>query len=318
MTLPNFLLVGAPKSGSTSLYEHLASHPDVYMCPIKEPCFFNDGMPEIARTVSEYEALFAGRRNERAVGEASTSYLADPAAAERIKKCLPEAKIVALLRNPADRAYSTWTNMFYTLGFEKLSFEEALREEENRIRTLDLPADIPFYYGHFFYFQIGLYARHLKRYLDLFGRARVSVHIFEEFVKAPAATCRALFSFLDVDDSFLPDFQKHNPAAVSRSSGLHRRLLRPSPVLMKAYNRLPMWVKLPVYKAFRALYWANLKPQPRPPVDAGIRAELLERYRSDIAELEELLGRDLSVWRAPKDTRGNGKEGTGPDSASSA
>jgi hypothetical protein len=296
MTLPNFLIVGAAKSGTTSLYAYLAQHPDVYLCPVKEPCFFSDGNPRLVRTNLEYEALFDTRTSEKAVGEASASYLYDPEAPKKIKALMNGVKIIIILRNPINRAYSQWGQIFYQLGYEELSFEEALLEEDTRISLGKFNEDSPFYYGFYHYFHVGLYYEQVKRYFDIFYRERVQVHIFEEFIKDPGQTCKEIFSFIGVDPGFIPVIEKHNMAASFRFGFLHKLLLSPPPILSKVYQALPMRSKLFIYDVARSLFRMNLRDMPRPPMEKSIRDRLMARYRENIHQLEGLLGRDLSLW----------------------
>src|SRR5215210_1748036 len=150
--LPNFLVIGAGKSGTTSLYHYLRQHPDVYMSPVKEPLFFAaeggrirfpgpDGRmisraanPGAVTRMKDYRALFAGVSGKKAVGEASPQYLYTPEAPLRIKHYVPEAKLIAVLRNPVERAYSAFLHRT-RLGREPLAdFSEALRQEDSRMR----------------------------------------------------------------------------------------------------------------------------------------------------------------------------------------
>lgn len=296
MTLPNFLIVGAAKSGTTSLYAYLSQHPDIYLCPVKEPCFFSDGNPRLVRSNSEYEALFDTRTSEKAVGEASVSYLCDPEAPKKIRALLKEVKIIIILRNPVDRAYSQWGQIFYQLGYEKLSFEEALREEDARISLGKFGEDSPFYYGFYHYFHVGLYYEQVQRYFDVFGRERLQIHIFEEFINDPVKTCKDIFSFLGVDPAFIPLLERHNVAASFRLRFLHKFLLSPPSFFAKAYQRLPMKLRLLIYSVARSLFRMNLQDMSRPPLEKRIRDRLMEMYRENIHQLEGLLGRDLSIW----------------------
>jgi len=296
MTLPNFLIVGAAKSGTSSLHACLAQHPDVYLCPVKEPCYFSDGNPRLVRSDSEYESLFDGRTSEKAVGEASASYLHDPEAAKKIKTLLDDVKIIIILRNPVNRAYSQWGQIFYQLGYEKLSFQDALRHEETRISHGKFGEDSPFYYGFYYYFHVGLYYEQVKRYVDVFNRENVQVHIFEEFIKDPEKSCKAVFAFLGVDPNFVPIFEKHNVAASFRFGFFHKLLLSPPRILSKIYQSLPMRQKLFIYDVARSLFRMNLRDRVQPPLEKGIKDQLIARYRENVHRLEGLLGRDLSVW----------------------
>ena len=297
MTLPNFLIVGAAKSGTSSLYEYLAQHPDIYLCPVKEPCYFSDGNPRLVRTDLEYEALFNGRATEKAVGEASAPYLYDPEAPGKIKTLLGGVKIIIILRNPVDRAYSQWGQIFYQLGYEKLSFENALEVEDERISQGKFGETSPFYYGFYHYFHAGLYFEQVKRYFDTFDREQVQVHIFEEFIKDPIKICKAIFTFIGVDPNFIPVIEKHNPAAAFRVGILHRFLLSPPVFLARLYQALPMRSKLFVYKMARAIFRMNLQDVSRTPMKRHTKDRLRDKYRGNIDKLEGLLGRDLSIWK---------------------
>ena len=299
MTLPNFLIVGAAKSGTTSLFSYLAQHPEVYVPTIKEPSYFSNGKPTVVRSDAEYEALFDGKHKEKVAGEASTPYLYDLNAPKRIATLLQNPTIFIILRNPALRAYSLWRHNFYQFGCEKLPFEEALRQEESRIASREFYRNWNFFYGNYHYFRSGLYYRQVKRYIETFGRERVQVHIFEEFVKDPRKTCREIFLALSVDHNFCPVFEKHNVSPSNKIGFIQRFLMSPPFFLEKAYQALPIMLKLMVYRAGKAVYWMNQGYVPRPPLDARLRAELMDKYCDDINELEVLLGRDLSIWYPP-------------------
>lgn len=299
-TLPDFLIVRAAKSGTTSLFEDLGlglgQHPEAFVPVCKEPCYFSDGHPAIAHSDEEYARLFAGRTTEKVAGEASTSYLYDPPAARRIRRLLPKVKILIMLRDPASRAYSAWGHNFYQVGYERLGFAEALAAEDRRVRSEAFRRECPFFHGGYHYVRAGLYYDQVKRYLDLFGRSQVQVHFFEEFVRDPAATCRAVFEFLGIDARFRPRFHAYNEAPGFRFKRLHRLLVHPPRPIESLYQRLPMTLRIHAYRAGKTAYTLNLKHRPRPPMDEDLRAHLSECFRDDVAKLETLLGRDLSIW----------------------
>ena len=299
MTLPNFLIVGAAKSGTTSLFSYLAQHPEIYVPPVKEPSYFSDGEPNVVHTDAEYEALFERRKKEKAVGEASTPYLYDLNAPKRIADLLQNPTIFILLRNPALRAYSLWGHNFYQFGCEKLPFEEALRQEKFRIASQDFYKSWGFFYGNYHYFRSGLYYEQVKRYIDIFGKDRVHIYIFEEFVKDPGKICKEIFLSLGIDHNFLPVFEKHNVSPGYKIGFIQRFLMNPPTFLENTYQALPMILKLITYRAGKAIYLINQKHVPRPLLDARLKVELMNNYRSDIHKLEKLLGRDLSIWYSP-------------------
>lgn len=306
MTMPNFFVVGAQKAGTTSLYYYLKQHPEVYMSPVKEPFFFDHQLnprgevvehrfkgpgrrqvvPRYANT-KEYEALFARAKDEKAVGEASPVYIYAPGTAGRIKEYVPEARVIALLRNPADRAYSAFLYA-RRLGREPLrDFGEALRKEEERIRD-------NWHYA-FHYRKRGFYYPQLERYYNLFERERIGVWLYEDLKADPLGVVQSVFRFLGVDDAFAPDTSlRHNPARVPRSEAARFVLKAMTlPGVGKALSHAP--------KA-RRLVQGRVLTEP-PPLDPETRRGLIEGYREDMGTLEKLIGRELSLWLKDEDKR---------------
>jgi hypothetical protein len=216
VTMPNFFIIGAQKAGTTSLYYYLKQHPQVYMSPRKEPHFFKGMHSEYRKRgrslppvtdLGDYQALFEGVTDEKAIGEASASYLYSPKAPALIKRSIPDAKLIAVLRNPADRAYS---NYLYCvkMGREPLaSFAEALQAEEKRIRENWGPL--------WHYRQKGFYYSQVKRYFDVFGQDQVKVYLYDDLRGKPSSMLGDIFRFLDVDETFVPDLSiEHNTAGI--------------------------------------------------------------------------------------------------------
>src|SRR5215218_8059408 len=260
MTMPNFLIIGAMKSGTTALYYYLEQHPEIYMSPVKEPNFFSSQEQENAAdavtNIGTYQHLFRGGSGKKALGEASHSYLYEPRAAAEIKRYVPEAKLIAILRNPIDRAYSHFLHMVRT-GMEPLDdFAQALREEEVRIHKERTFQD---YIGR------GLYYQQLKRYFGTFPQEQVRVYLYEDLSGAPISTVQDAFRFLKVDDSFVPE------VSLRRNVSGHPR-----------------------YKTFDDLKTRNLIEPP--PVQSEVRRQLIRVYREDILNVQELIHRDLSGW----------------------
>ncbi len=298
MTLPNFLIIGAQKAGTTSLYYYLKQHPQVYMSPVKEAHFFDQdegekpnfrgpgrsSTPPIT-SIEDYRALFRGVTDETAVGEATPSYIYIPGAPERIRRRIPDAKLIAVLRNPTDRAYSAFLHTVRS-GREPLTdFARALGEEEARIRENWHPV--------FHYKQRGFYYDQLRRYFDAFGPDRIGVYLYEDLRTNPLGVLRDIFGFLGVEDeTFVPEMSvEYNVSGVPRNKAVHS-LVRKANALTPALKRI-----LPFGLRQRIKGRVFAKP---PPLPVEQRMELVELYREDILKLEGLIGRDLSGWLEQK------------------
>jgi hypothetical protein len=203
--LPNFLIIGAARCGTTTLYSYLAEHPQIFLPASKRPephFFYREN--EYAKGLQWYrERYFSSWSGQPAVGEASTSYIFGPEVPERVKQSLPRIKLIALLRNPVDRAFSNyWASR--QNGLETLSFEEAIRREDERSCDATLNHVMPFAY-----IARSRYDEQLRRFFAVFGAKQVRVHLFEDLLRDPAWVLRDLFEFLDV-------YPEHNPSRLDR------------------------------------------------------------------------------------------------------
>jgi len=300
MALPNFLIVGAAKSGTTSMYEYLAQHPQIFMPVCKEPHYFSRAPhPQIAKNDLEYEKLFSQAGKAIAIGEASVTYLQDPEAPERIKRLLDDVKILIFLRNPIMRAYSAWWHMVQ-LGFEKLSFGQALEAEAGRMASEDFIQNSPMHPTFYFYRENGFYSKQVEHYFSIFKKVNIKIFIFEEMIHQLEKTCSEIFAFLGVDQDFTPSFEVHNAAQSGRATGLHKTLASPPALLKNTFDRLPMKIKMWAYQLLKSLYWLNTKKSERPSMNKDIRKSLVEEYEPDIRRLEKLIDHDLSIWKKEK------------------
>jgi Sulfotransferase domain len=299
MTMPNFLIIGAAKSGTTALYEYIRQHPQVFASRLKEPGFFalesktpdfhgpGDELfePRRVRDLARYQGLFREVRNEVAIGEASNLYLYSGEAPERIRHYVPTVKLIAMLRNPADRAFSAYRFLLWE-GRETLStFEAALEAEDGRI------AQNWEFLWH--YTQAGFYYRQLKRYFDLFDPKQIAVYTHDDLAAGPGGMTRNIFRFLGVDAAFVPDMStRHNVSGTPRSRRLHTFMTQPS----LAKDLLKSFVPASLRRRFRdAILQRNIVPG-EPKLGLETRRKLVELFREDILKLQTLLGRDLSKW----------------------
>ena len=200
MNKPNFFIVGAAKSGTTTLYDYLKDHPEVFMPKDdlhKEPSHFSN-LITWYKNPNKYFPLFDDAKpQQRWIGEASTAYLSDPSAAGNIHKYDPNARIIIILRNPADRAYSMYCWMVQE-GYEYVSsFEKALAAEERRARKKIPNFWEPQYYYNYLYFRAGLYYEQVKRYMELFP-GKVLVMTFEELVASIKTDYAPVREFLQI------------------------------------------------------------------------------------------------------------------------
>jgi len=309
--LPNFFIVGAPKAGTTSLYHYLDQHPQVYMSPIKEPHFFaeeireeafdvearreiarnNDGLREflagpmrekrfsgIITNWEDYCRLFANAGNESALGEASVCYLWSPTAPERIAQRVPNAKILVMLRDPAERAFSQYLHGVAT-GAIRWSFREHI-QRNLRHRSGEFCVHYPF-------IEFGLYSEQLRRYLDRFGK-NVWVGFHEDFTDRPGEVYQGICRFLGVAQDFEPSMERRylepqvarlNPFDWLKRSGFGRAAatlapLRLRPVLRRMLIRRPGTTRM----------------------DAADRDYLVALYREDIGKLARIVDRNLDTW----------------------
>lgn len=225
---PTFLIAGAPRSGTTWLYHLLDRHPDIYMAkPVRpEPKFFL--VDELyARGLQHYiDTWFSGADTYAVAGEKSTNYLESPAAAERIRRDLPDAKLVFILREPAQRAYSNWAWSRMN-RMESADFETALSREQERERTV--PAHLRYARPHA-YFSRGLYAAMLRPYFDRFPRDQILCLKFEDIVVAPEHLASRLHTFVGVtprpDDTLGLDVVNPSEAGDGMSDRIRRQLRR--------------------------------------------------------------------------------------------
>jgi len=291
MTMPNFFVIGAGKAGTTSLHRYLDQHPDVYMSPVKEPTFFapeagrpHPGEPAKAAvdTRTEYEALFDGVRGERAIGESSVAYLPFAhVAAPAIRDAVPDARLIAVLRHPAERAFSDYS-MYVQMGTEELDFATAVTSE------LEGGVEVSWWRR---YVQFGHYGSFLTAWLVHFEDDRLRVHLYEDLVTDPVGVTRDVFGFVEVDPSFAPQTGvRHNVTRHPPKRGWVHRVLRFGPAKV-AVKRV-----LPEHRWKPAVEWVRRKNSVVPEFPPEVRARLIDVYRDDIAVTQEILGRDLSAW----------------------
>jgi Sulfotransferase domain len=296
---PNFFIVGAPKCGTTALYEYLRPHPNIFMAAIKEPHFFARDLGTYPRvkTMEEYRQLFEGSTDlHLRVGEASVYYLRSAVAIPAIHQFNPAAKIIAMFRNPVDMVYSLHSQLLYVSEETTEDFETAWRLQERRRRGLDLPPAIrsPLLVQ---YEEVGRFGTQAQRVLDTFPREQVKLILFDDFAASPQRLYDEVIEFLEIPHDGRTEFPRINENKRARMAWLQNFYRKPPPALRGAIRNLKQAMGAQglgeVKKKIVAL---NTVRERRPPLPAELRAELVETFREEVALLSRLLHRDLSHW----------------------
>jgi hypothetical protein len=310
---PNFFLIGTVKGGTTSLHRYLDQHPEVYLSPIKEVNYFSQedihpehfsrdyrhdvdinikaylrsGMKEpvhIAHVTEEadYYQLFSQAGQAKAIGEMSLSYMLYPAAPQRIATQYPHAKIMAMLRDPAERAFSQYV----------MNLRQGKTLEKNFIREITIDdAQTPNGWGiNHQYLYIGKYFEQLQRYYDVFPPNQIRIFLFDDYKRDPAGVVEEMFAFLGVDPTFKADTsEKFNEGGIPKMEKLNYWLHQWG-IINKAKQIVPRKWREPFKKMM-------FKPgSESPKMTREERAFLVDYYRADILKLEALIGRNLQNW----------------------
>lgn len=292
---PRSFLVGAPRCGTTALASFLNQHPELFVPYVKEPHFFGSdlttrrGFP----TLESYLELFADAGDRHAL-EASTWYLYSKEAAREIHDFRPDARIVAMVRNPVDLIHS-WHAHVVLLGIEPIpDFAAALDAEDDRRAGRNLPHGSPV--EKLQYREIPRFAEQIERYVRVFGRERVHVVVFDDFQRDNHAVFADVVEFLGVDPAPRPEVAVVNSNAAPRSRKVQHMIEHQPEIVRRVVRRLlPRRVRHEVRNAVRRL---NASTERRPKLDPALRAELTAEFAPEVARLSELLGRDLSHWSA--------------------
>jgi Sulfotransferase domain len=296
---PNFFIVGAPKCGTTALYEYLRPHPNIFMPEIKEPHFFGTDLGTYPRikTPEEYADLFAPSTPEHLrVGEASVYYLRSAVAIANIHRFNPDALIIAMFRNPVDMVYSLHSQLLYWSEETEPNFETAWRLQERRRRGLDLP---PQSRGSFLldYAEAGRFGTQTERLLSVFPREQVKLILYDDFTASPRGVYDEVVEFLGVPHDRRAAFPRVNENKRARVGALGQFLRKPPPPLRSAFRglkRIAGEERLSAVK--KRVVDLNTVKERRPPLSPEFRAELVATFRDEVALLSGLLGRDLSHW----------------------
>lgn len=310
---PNFLVIGAAKCGTTSLYHYLKSHPEVYMSPIKEPNYFStDINPEnfsqqykdierrkrlnleeyvkgdmkrevwgyFVRARHHYTGLFKNVSNEKAVGEISNSYLFSKEAAVNIKNTLPSVKLIAILRNPVERMYS-----HYIANLRDGKTYKPFRQEVEE----DYHQPVKGWYTTHCYVEMGLYYDQVKRFVDTFPKEQLRIYLYDDLKNNPEALLKDICMYLGINAGFkFNTSMKFNEARVPKNEKL-LYMLSTSGLKKNIFRLMPGSVK----ENLKSLFF---KKEKAAPMSAADREWAASFYKDEINRLQQLINRDLSAW----------------------
>jgi hypothetical protein len=297
-TLPNFLIVGAAKSGTSAFYYNIKNHPDIFMSPMKEPSYFSsqgivfpgngpgDDRKVYIKDFDRYSELFSGVSNEKIIGEASTDTMYyHQFTVPHIKKLLGDPAIVFILRDPIERAFSSYYHLVRDKR-ETLTFEEGLDQETWRIANN--------WHSMWHYKKKSLYYESIKHFSEEF--TRVKIILYDDYKKDKQALAEDVFKFLDIDPHYLipKEKVKYNATGIPRIEWVNKVFLVKNPlqrIVRNIGSRLLTedgWVKLR-----ESIRQKNLE---KPKIKSETRNMLVNYFREDIQKLSEFLQSDLNYW----------------------
>jgi hypothetical protein len=302
--MPDFLVIGAGKSGTTSIDKYLNQHPGIFVPKSKEPNFFGyenmkiedfDGnAEEIAHfrnsvtTLDRYLQIFEEAQPHQIKGETSNTYMYHEQAPYRIKYYIPDVKLIAVLRQPAGRLYSRYLHLARENRTPTRDFADCLDRNSIWWRRNDLIKE-------------GFYYNNLVKYFELFPRENIKIYLYEELQESPLEVMRDIYTFLGVDTGFEPDVTlRYNESGFVKNAFLNRiygqggvisrsiRMLLPGTLVQKLKGNLALKKKMLELRG-KNLY--------KPGMDPIIKKRLIQEvYADDIRQLEKLIGKDLSHW----------------------
>ncbi|MDJ0731362.1 MAG: sulfotransferase domain-containing protein [Crocosphaera sp.] len=297
MPQPNFIIAGAQKAGTTAFWSMLKQHPQVFCSPIKEPTYWivkdwpeaprymkNLNLPESQRRFSivedphKYENLFKGSESYPAIGEASITYISCPWVAERLRNHLPTVKLIFILRNPRERAFSHYL-MHVKKGIRSLAtIDQDIWKVESRLfgsQSWEV-GYVPF----------GLYYEQLTRYFQYFTREQIKIFLYEDFCKNPLKVMKETALFLGINSDFesKTNLEVNLSYRVSKKNILNNFIDENSILLRKIVKKYPKLAKFIEVK------------QEKPKLDDNLSKALTEYFAHDITQLSTLINRDLTAW----------------------
>ncbi len=308
MRKPNMIIIGAPKTGTTSLHYYLSQHPDIFMSDDKEPHYFctdlheeNDDFFKFNkyfryRSEEKYLSIFQDAEKEHVVGEASTTYIYSKVAAKNIHSFDPSTKIIAIIRDPLDLAYS-WYNYLKFLTHETaVSFEVALELEASRKADSSKIPDCVLYPTSIFYSEVVDFKNNLKRFTDLFPKDQCKFILYDDLKNDVAAVYKEVLEFLKVDPSFEADYSMKNVSGGARFKGVKEKVDNISFAFRQKFYQYRNTVVLK--KAKEAYNTVFVKEGEKTSLSEKERREAQKWFKNQVEETGKMLGEDLlNKWK---------------------
>jgi len=305
MNKPDFFIVGAPKCATSALYQYLKRHPDVFMSEPKELNFFATDLtsPYFVKDKDYYLSLFNNANGYKRIGEASVWHLYSKIAAKNIYDLVPNAKIIAMVRNPVDMIYSYHGQRLFN-GTEDIdNFEKAIEAIPERKLGKRLPDD-PYPIEGLFYLDIAKYSEQIRRYIDVFGKENIHVIIFDDFKSDSRSSYASTLDFLGLGTEIPHELPNDN---ITRNASKHYKnqfvkwIITKPPKSLRIIGKMLMPNRKIRQNILRNIKIMNIKWQPRPKLNPELYLKLQKYYQPEVEELSQLLDRDLiTLWKNVK------------------
>jgi hypothetical protein len=301
--LPDFLIIGAGKSGTTSVDNYLKQHPDIFISPVKEPNFFGyelntaqdfEGSPQLnhynnsVTNIDNYLKLFEGASTGQIKGETSNTYMYHENAAKRIKYYIPKVKMIAILRQPAERLYSRYLHLAREKKLPSKNFEDCLDRDSIWWKRNDLIKE-------------GYYGQYLERYLNLFEKSQIKIFLYEELRKDPAKLHKEIFKFIGVREDFEIDFSINYNQSGFIKNPIIDKIIGPKSLLFTGIKKVISEKNIQKLKENKFLFKKvndlrnNNLTKPKIPSELKYKISN-EIYKEDILLLQRLIDKDISHW----------------------
>jgi hypothetical protein len=295
---PNFVIAGAPKSGTTSLYMYLNAHPQVFFSRA-ETYFFCDDL-HFTHPILNEEQFFHlykdVKKEQSTIGEYSVWNLFSKAAPEKMKRMNPDMRIFILLRNPVEMIYALYNEMKFINQEKATTFEEALSLQSERKKLIGIPPHMHSPAEAFQYFEAGKYFEQVKRYMEIFPKEQLMFILFDDFKKQTELIYDQAISFLNIDKKFRPDFKKHNESKTIRYRWLQKWMTEPPEWTKKAARKILPHESKARIALLNSLWQMNARRQQRIELSGETIQLLKNEFREDVNKLSTLLQRDLTHW----------------------